>query len=174
MDLKHPQAITQGVEAVTASGLDDISATVLHALRRIVRAIDQYSRKLARDHNITGPQLLCLYLVERQPEHRMTIGALSREAHLGPSTINGIVDRLELRALARRERDNRDRRRVYVCLTEEGAALTAHAPSLLQDRLAEGLQGLPDAEKKDIARALQRVATLMEVKPPTPARASGA
>ena len=33
---------------------------ILHALRRIIRSVDIYSRKLVTEHQITGPQLICL------------------------------------------------------------------------------------------------------------------
>ena len=44
----------------------------------------------------------------------MTVGQLARLAGLTPSSITGVVDRLERAGLARRESDPQDRRRVLV------------------------------------------------------------
>ena len=66
---------------------------VLQALRRIIRAVDLHSRKLLAQHRITGPQLVCLLAVEEnQP---VTGSAIARHVHLSPSTVIGILDRLE-------------------------------------------------------------------------------
>ena len=43
--------------------LPDYQEDILRSLRRIMRAVDLYSRRLVTDHGLSGPQLLCL----RQP-----------------------------------------------------------------------------------------------------------
>lgn len=134
---------------------------ILQALRRIIRSIELYSRKLALAHGITAPQLVCLVqLVERGP---ISLKALAAEVHLSPATMVGIVDRLEGKGLARRERSKVDRRSVFVSATESGRALALAAPSPLQDTLAGALEQLPDLERVAIALSLERVVELMEI-----------
>jgi hypothetical protein len=48
-------------------------------------------------------------------------------------------------------------------LTEAGRNVTRKAPSLLQDRLSDALQNLPELEQVTIAMSLERVVALMEV-----------
>ena len=133
---------------------------VLLALRRIVHAVDLHSRRLQAMHNITAPQLVCLLAIK---EHNLlTTGSVARHIHLSPSTVIGILDRLESKGLVQRERDKMDRRLVYVSLTESGKTLAANAPSPLQDRLEEALSKLPDDEQETIAKSLERVVELME------------
>ncbi|MFQ5429428.1 MAG: MarR family winged helix-turn-helix transcriptional regulator [Phycisphaerae bacterium] len=135
---------------------------VLQALRRIIRAVDLHSRKLSAQHNVTGPQLVCLLAVE---EHQpVTASSIARQVHLSPSTVIGILDRLEAKGLVRRERVLKDRRLVHVTLTEQGKALGVSAPSPLQDTLAEAMNRLPELELATIAESLDRIVEMMEVR----------
>jgi DNA-binding MarR family transcriptional regulator len=135
---------------------------VLQSLRRIIRAIDLHSRRLVAQHNVTGPQLVCLLSVKEQAP--LTPSAIARHVHLSPSTVIGILDRLEGKGLVRRERDRQDRRRVLVSLTEVGEAVVVSAPSPLQGTLARAMERLPEAEQATLAGSLERIVELMEVR----------
>jgi len=135
---------------------------ILLTLRRIIRAVDIYSRKLKSQHEITGPQLVCLLEIAEQGS--MTSSAISKDVHLSASTVVGILDRLEARGLIKRERDTRDRRQVNVTVTEQGRDLAASAPSPLQDKLADALRDLPELEQAAIALSLERIVDLMEAR----------
>jgi DNA-binding MarR family transcriptional regulator len=133
---------------------------VLQSLRRIARAIDIHSRKLRTQYKLTTPQLVCLLATtEGEP---LTATQIARQVHLSPSTVVGILDRLEAKGLIRRERDVRDRRMVNVWVTEDGRRLAEQAPTPLQDGLAEGLSDLPEPEQEEIARSLTRIVDMME------------
>ena len=133
---------------------------ILQSLRRIIRAVDLHSRRLAAEYKVTAPQLLCLVVVVE--EGPLTATSISRQIHLSPSTIVGILDRLETKGLVRRDRDAKDRRLVNVTATDEGRSFVADAPSPLHDRLAEALLNLPDLEQATIALSLERIVDLME------------
>lgn len=133
---------------------------ILQSLRRIIRAVDLHSRKLSMQHNITGPQLACLVAMAEQGA--MTASALARSVYLSPSTIVGILDRLEQKGLAERRRSQRDRRVVEVFLTAAGEALIRKNPSSLQENLAAALQDLAELEQVSITMALERIVELME------------
>lgn len=133
---------------------------ILQSLRRVIRAVDLHSRKLAMQYNITGPQLACLTAMAEQGA--MTASTLARSVYLSPSTIVGILDRLEQKGLAERKRSERDRRVVQVSLTEAGLALVDKNPSSLQENLASALQELPELEQVSITMALERIVDLME------------
>ena len=133
---------------------------VLMALRRIIRAVDIYSRKLNSTVQITAPQLICIYSVDHR--EGMTLSGLAKEVNLGVSTVNGIVDRLESKGLLTRTRSVTDRRRVTLSITAQGREVAKAAPALLQDRLARSLRNLPELEQAAIALSLERVVELME------------
>lgn len=135
---------------------------ILRSLRRIIRSVEIYSKKLASKYQVTGPQLICLLTIaEKAP---LTATKIAKEIHLSASTVVGVLDRLEEKELIKRERDKKDRRRVYVSLTEKGEKLAKSAPSPLQDKLAVALAALTDLEQSTIALALERVVDLMEVR----------
>jgi len=137
-----------------------VELRVLSAIRRIIRCVGIYSKELTTKAHITAPQLVCLVtLVEKGP---MTATTISREVFLSPSTIVGILDRLEEKGLVKRERATKDRRVVTVTATEEGQKLAQSAPSPLQQKLTDSLMALPLNEQVDIARSLERVVNLME------------
>ena len=58
----------------------EICDQVLVSLRRIIRAVDLYSRKLVQKYNLTGPQLILLREIMRQKE--VAIGELAKRASL--------------------------------------------------------------------------------------------
>jgi len=135
---------------------------VLQSLRRIIRAVEIHSRKLAQNHNVTGPQLACLLALRE--EGPLTTTRLAQTVYLSPSTIVGIVDRLEEKGLVSRQRGSKDRRQVKTCLTPIGERLVESAPSSLQDTLAEALRGLPELEQVSITLSLEKVVDLMEAR----------
>jgi DNA-binding MarR family transcriptional regulator len=134
---------------------------IVRALRRIIRATDIHSHKLSTQYKITGPQLACLMTVKNSGP--LTGGALAQNVYLSPSTVVGIVDRLEEKQLVKRERSNKDRRQVHISITATGEQLIADAPSLLQDILASALVELPEMEQQSITLSLEKLVDLMEV-----------
>lgn len=137
------------------------SHRILHSIRRITRAVDLYSKKLVLEFGITAPQLLVLD--EIVAKGAMMVRSVAAEIHLSSSTLVGIIDRLEAKGLARRERETADRRKVLVVATDAGRSLVARAPSALQGNLAEALKHLPREEQAVIAGSLEKVVDLMEI-----------
>ncbi|MDT8318641.1 MAG: MarR family transcriptional regulator [bacterium] len=135
---------------------------ILQSLRRIIRAVDIHSRKLSHDYKITGPQLITLLTIaEKGP---LPLASIAKEIHLSPSTLVGIVDRLEEKGYVSRERSTRDRRQVNISSTEEGMDFVKKSPSPLQETLAEALNKLSINEQETISQSLQRIVELMEAK----------
>ncbi len=136
---------------------------VLRAMRRIIRAVDVHSRKVNDHFGVTTPQMICLTSLARLG--RVTLTELARDVDLNPSTVNGIVDRLERKGYVRRHRGTADRRRVFLELLPAGREVAQSPPSLLQDRLARALSELPELERTAIVQSLERVVSLMEAQP---------
>lgn len=135
---------------------------ILTAIRRIIRSVDIYSHKLGLSSGVTVPQLSCLLrIVEGAP---LTLKDLAVAVDLSPSTLVGIVDRLEQKGLVRRARSTEDRRQVLISATEEGLILANESPSPLQDRLATALRDLPESERAAITVSIERIVELMEIR----------
>lgn len=135
---------------------------VLFALRRIIRAVDIYSRKLVAEHQITGPQLVCLNaVVEAGP---LTATDLAHAIHLSTSTVVRILDRLEARGLIQRQRQRDDRRRVHVTATLAGHDLSVRTPYSAEHPLHLALRQLPERRRASIAALLEDLVESMDAR----------
>ncbi len=137
---------------------------IFRSLRQIIRAIELHSRKLDTCHQITGPQLVCLTALKE--DSSLSVKKMAQIACLSPSTIVGIVDRLEDKGLVRRVRSTLDRRSVTITATEKGRQFLASTPSPVQESLEMALQKLPELEQVAIALAFEKVVDLMKLEPP--------
>lgn len=155
MDDQQPYAALSTIEITPLP-----QERVLMAMRRIIRAVDVYSRRLRSEHDMTGPQLVCLLTLSNGGT--LTLSQLSRAVHLSASTLVGILDRLEAKGLISRERDKVDRRVVKLTITDKGRQAAASSPSPLQSNFATRLLSLPVQEQHAIADSLERVVELME------------
>ena len=133
---------------------------VLVALRRIIRATDLHSRQLSKVSGLTSPQLLILQLLRQHAE--LTVGEVAQRVSLSQATVTTIIDRLEKRALVKRERGSSDKRKVYVYLTDAANAVLLDAPKPLQESFVQQFQDLHDWEQTMILSALERVAYMMD------------
>ncbi len=150
---------------VSATAISDVLGVegerrLVRALRRITRATDLHSSRLAARHGITLPQLTCLtHIVSNGP---VSLSQLCELVLLSPSTVNGIIDRLEAKGLVVRERTDPDRRKVLHNATRAGRKLAVRVPSLLHDKLLQSVRELPPREQRSLLKALETVAILME------------
>jgi DNA-binding MarR family transcriptional regulator len=113
---------------------------------------------------VTGPQRLVLRIVGVFPG--LTAGDLARTLHVHPSTLTGILKRLETRGLLRRLSDPSDARRVRLELTAKGRRLTVPAMGTVESSIKRVLAKWTDAELASTRRALTLIAdTLAEPSP---------
>ena len=133
---------------------------ILWSLRSIIQALDVHSRRLSSTSNVTFPQLLCLWAVEA--EECVTAKDIAEKIHVSPSTLVGVLDRLEAKSLIERVRDPADRRRVHVQVTPEGARLTARASSPFGEAFDTAFSKLDAEEQLELARAAAQLGSLLQ------------
>ncbi len=132
----------------------------LRAVRRIARALALSGRDLARRHNLTTAQLLCLRLLK--DHEALSAGSLAKALSLSPQTATGLVDRLEARGLVRRLRAPNDRRSVLIQLSESGLAMIEAVGPMLQDRFVSRFDALTPARRRELRHALEAIVALLE------------
>lgn len=92
---------------------------------RLLWAVDHglqsTSKRMEATLGLTGPQRLVLRLVGRFPG--ITAGTLAQILHVHPSTLTGVLKRLEKRNLLERKADPLDGRKALFALTETGRTL---------------------------------------------------
>jgi DNA-binding MarR family transcriptional regulator len=159
MTAKTERPRSRGREPEAAGGDNRHNLRILNAIRQIIRAADVDSRQLASEHQITSPQLMCLLAVVEKGEATAT--DIANRIHLSPSTLVGVLDRLESKGLIKRDRDPEDRRRIWVKTTPEGRALAAKTPFPLQYSLDKALKQLTESQRNQLAAGMERLVELM-------------
>jgi MarR family transcriptional regulator, organic hydroperoxide resistance regulator len=140
---------------------DAISETI-QSLRRIFKAIQDYSQKVSQEFGITGPQLWALKTISANGS--LALGELSRKMYLHPSTVTGVVDRLEKKGYVIRDREQEDRRVIQVQLTAKGKELGRKAPNPVQGKMIYGLRKMKPAELKIIHDSVEKLVEITEAK----------
>ena len=133
---------------------------VLIALRRVTRAVDLHSKHLMKTSGLTAPQMLILQTLRDHGD--AIISDIAKQVSLSQATVTSIIDRLEKRQLVVRERSSQDKRKVFACLTDEGAEIIRNAPPPLQEYFKRQFRDLQDWEQMQIISSLQRVAQMMD------------
>lgn len=133
---------------------------IMQSLRRIFKAIHDYSFEVSGKFGITGPQLWALNTISKN--EGLPLGELSKKMYLGPSTITGLIDRLEKRGYVVRNRDQRDRRVVKILLTSKGKGLAKRGPNPIQGKMIYGLRSLDRGELRSIYDSIQKLVEIME------------
>jgi DNA-binding MarR family transcriptional regulator len=124
--------------------------------------VQGYSKRAERVAGLTGPQLWAIkVLSESSP---IKVSDLARRMCLHPSTVIGILDRLETRGVVRRTRSTEDRRVVTITLTGKGKDAVKKVPVVAQGLLLTGLEELSDQELKVIADGLELLVGILRVR----------
>jgi DNA-binding MarR family transcriptional regulator len=141
---------------------NDRIAEIMQSLRRIFKAIQDYSQKVFHEYGITGPQLWALKTISATGG--LSLGELSKKMYLHPSTVTGVVDRLEKKGYVSRDRAQKDRRVVKVQLTPLGKRLVKKAPNPVQGEIIYGLREMKQGELRKIHEAVDKLVEIAEAK----------
>ncbi len=137
----------------------EIANATLKALRRVLRATEGGTRRLAAATGLTPSQLLVLREIDAGDE--VTPGVVAQRLEFSHATITAIVDRLVALGLASRTRSAQDKRRVLLETTELGRRRLVEAPDMLQEKFEAGFAALPGWEQAMILAGTERLADLL-------------
>lgn len=93
----------------------------MRMLWAVDHALQSASKRMEASFGLTGPQRLVVRIVGRFPG--IAAGRVAEILHVHPSTLTGILKRLEARAVLQRKPDPRDARRALFMLTAKGRKL---------------------------------------------------
>jgi DNA-binding MarR family transcriptional regulator len=130
------------------------AAAVWRRLGTLVDAERQRVQSLARDLDLSVPQLLALR--ELDPDAPQPMGKLACAMTCDSSNVTGLVNRLEKRGLVERRADPRDRRVRVIALTDAGRRIRGEALARW-DSCPAALADLGPAELAQLDRALDRI-----------------
>ena len=81
---------------------------------------------------------------------------------MSQATVTSILDRLCQQGFSIRQRSEKDKRKVNICLTEKAIEVLKNNPSVLQDEFSAQFSTLEDWEKNMLLSSLQRLAGMMD------------
>lgn len=126
---------------------------VMDNLRRVFQVINDHSKLAQSTTGLTGPQLWALKVLAGHAPLRVT--DLAARMYLHPSTVVGILHRLEVKNLVERRRLTTDRRVVHVELTAAGKSFVLRIPPVAQSALLTGLESLSGSELRTVGAGLR-------------------
>jgi len=139
------QELEDGKEPPLGAVLD-----FMRLLWAVDHALQSASKRMEATYGVTGPQRLVVRIVGRFPG--ISAGRIAEILHVHPSTLTGILKRLQQRGVLQRKADSRDGRRALFGLTSKGRKL---------DTVKTGMVEL--AVRRVLAQDPQRVAAVQEV-----------
>lgn len=124
----------------------------------ILRTNDQFQNRMGRlfrEYGLTSSQYNVLRILRGEAKPMPILEISERMIQVVPA-MTGLIDRLELQELVKRDRSTEDRRVIYVEITSKGAEILARLDQPLAD-LHKSLVGhLSRAELKELSRLLEK------------------
>jgi DNA-binding MarR family transcriptional regulator len=121
-----------------------------HAMRRSSAQGTMFGQTVANRVGLSNSDMDCLDFVIL--EGRVTAGRLAEVTGLTTGAITGVVDRLEQAGLVRRERDDNDRRKVFIVPVSESVAKIGKFYEHLQRAMLKVWDAYSDAELRLLLR----------------------
>jgi DNA-binding MarR family transcriptional regulator len=122
-----------------------------------VHALDVRSKRMMQSIGVTGPQRLVIRLVGQKPGQ--TASDIAEMLGKHPSTLTGVLARLEQRKMITREIDPLDRRRARFKLTAVGKKIDRERRGTVE---AATRRALGRVKPQDVDATLDLVAKLVE------------
>jgi DNA-binding MarR family transcriptional regulator len=145
----------------TESRRQDIGE-IINSIRLLQGVSRRQSGEFVRKYRITGQQLGALRVIDLSPG--ISPRQLSDRLYLHISTVSGIVDRLEKRGYAVRERSLEDRRVVHLKVTAAGRRVIRRTPLAGMGLLIHTIDQLPVGQLRDILKGLRLLLDMMKIK----------
>lgn len=123
----------------------------MQCLWAVDHGLQSLSKRMWKQLGLTGPQRLVIRILGARPG--LSAGELATVLHVHPSTLTGVLQRLEALRLVRRTVARSDRRRVVLQLTAAGRALDRPMPGTVEWALRRVLRR--DASRAAIAATVR-------------------
>jgi MarR family transcriptional regulator, organic hydroperoxide resistance regulator len=137
---------------------------VLHLMRLIWavdHALQKRSKRMRSAIGVTGPQRLVIRIVTRFPG--IPPGQVAQLLHVHPSTLTGILERLERQGFIRRRTDPKDRRRAFLGITEKGKRIDAVRAGTVEAAVERVIARMPPAKIDTASEVLVAVAAALGI-----------
>lgn len=132
----------------------------MQLLWAVAHGLESSSKRMHATLGVTGPQRLVLRLVGHHG--RISAGQLADTLRIHPSSLTGMLRRLEAAELLRREVDPFDRRRALLALTRRGQRLNDQREGTIEAAVAAALSQLSKDRVTAAKSVLRAIASALE------------
>lgn len=134
---------------------------IIFLIRKLMHGAELYTKELNKKYEVTAAQLNCLLaLYENGP---LPPSRIAKHMMVNSSTVTGVIDRLERKGLAERQRNSPDRRIINIQLTAAGKKMAEVAPPPIQQRVVDGLKEMSPEELNQIIDSLARLTKMLDL-----------
>jgi len=131
-----------------------------------------FAKAVAEQAGISSSDMDCMDFLNM--EGRMTAGRLAELTGLTTGAITGVIDRMEKAGFVRRERDDSDRRKVFIASVPDRLGEIGKLYELLRRAMHEQCEAYTDAELKLMLRyATESYRSILEATNQLKARIEG-
>lgn len=109
--------------------------------------------------DLTGPQFFILHLLSQKD--RYTVTELAAEMTVKPSAITAMTDRLHKHGFVTRDRDETDRRVVFIRITDKGSKALRDAKAKRKQLIVSYLSRLQPDELKSLVVIYEKMARIV-------------
>lgn len=131
----------------------------MQVLWAVAHGLESISKRMHADLGITGPQRLVLRIIGHHA--RISAGELAEVLHIHPSSLTGMLRRLEEAEMIRRESDPFDRRRALLELTRRGMRLNHQREGTIEAMIEGALNRMSPARVATTKAVLSAIATAL-------------
>jgi MarR family transcriptional regulator, organic hydroperoxide resistance regulator len=142
-----------------AAGLSDV-LQFMRLLWAVDHGLQAASKRMQRQLGVTGPQRLVVRVVGHIPG--VSAGEVASVLHLHPSTLTGVLRRLERDRLLVRRPDPGDRRRAVLHLTDRGRRVDRLQVGTVEAAVRAALRGLGWDHQAAARAVLGRIAAALD------------
>lgn len=139
---------------------DDVTG-IIRAIRKVIQGFSVQSKRQFRRSGLTMPQLLALRAIASANVKEVTAAYIAPRVQLSAATITGVLDRLEKHGYISRKRTSSDRRKVCLTLTARGRKELERLAVSFQDKFAQKLSEIKEADRKTILKSLDTIVNLI-------------
>jgi DNA-binding MarR family transcriptional regulator len=132
--------------------IDEVFQIIMSSFDQVFFPANSIMLKLSLQ--FSEPELFALMILDRNGQMSMT--QIGEQVHVPLSTATGIIDRMVKRGYFVRERDESDRRAVYVSLSSEGAKTAQLIKDLSRCKIEEFAKSLTESEKATLIGIIRK------------------
>lgn len=170
--MRMPGQILSAAVARRESAVRDPVLTFLRQIWSVDHALQKMSKRMATSLGITGPQRLALRMIGQHPG--LSAGELAGLLHLDPSTVTGILDRLERSRMVTRLADPADGRRARLYLARAGKLQYRKQSGTVEAAVRRALETVAPGQVKSAARVFAALAAELTLEIARPEQAGRA